>query len=341
MKRILFLVALVVLPQLMLLAQMPNGKFGNEWIGYDQTYYKIPVAQDGIYRVSLDVLAAQGLEINDLSNAQLYCLGEQIPVYIGENYIEFFGRKNRGELDRFLYKNGEADMLNPEYSMFTDTAAYYLTFNNEAQSLLRYENKVNDLNNLPTKEEWFWQELSTTLGGSFIANTRGDVNQSIFELGEGFGFEPGLKQAYQIPLQPTQRYPGVAADSFQIRLAGIGSNPHFIQTSINNNILNDQTIQSFNNQMWDLQFNHETNPSQPTINLTLLDTLGRIAIAYAKLLYPHAFHFENKNQFLFHLNGTGEAKYLEIEGFQHNNIAPILYDLTAKQRVITQLEREK
>ncbi|MDX1942360.1 MAG: C25 family cysteine peptidase [Saprospiraceae bacterium] len=341
MRRILLPFAFLALPQMVLFAQMSNGKFGNEWIRYDHPYFKVPVAQDGIYRIHFEALTAQGVQLGSLSNAQVYCLGEQIPIYIGENYIEFFGRKNRGELDRFLYKNGESDMLNPEYSMFTDTAAYYLTFTNEAQLLLRYENKVNDLNNSPAKEEWFWQELSTNLGGSFIANTRGDVNQSIFELGEGFGFEPGLKTAYQTNLLPTQRYAGVASDSFQIRLAGIGSNPHFIQTSINNTILHDQTIQSVNNQMWDLRFSDEASASQSTINLTLLDTLGRIAVAYAKLLYPHTFHFENKNQFLFHLNGTGEAKYLEIEGFQHNNIAPILYDLTARQRIITQLEAGK
>ena len=35
--------------------------YGNEWIRYDATYYKIKVAEDGWYKIPADVLKASGL----------------------------------------------------------------------------------------------------------------------------------------------------------------------------------------------------------------------------------------------------------------------------------------
>ncbi len=45
-------------------AQMWNGTdtlYGNEWIRYDQSYFKIMVAEDGIYRIPYEALQNSGL----------------------------------------------------------------------------------------------------------------------------------------------------------------------------------------------------------------------------------------------------------------------------------------
>ncbi len=34
--------------------------FGNEWIDYSQNYYKIPIVENGVYRVSFQGLLAAG-----------------------------------------------------------------------------------------------------------------------------------------------------------------------------------------------------------------------------------------------------------------------------------------
>ena len=39
---------------------------GNEWIDYDQKYYKFQVDQDGVYRISTSVLEAAGIAGNDI-----------------------------------------------------------------------------------------------------------------------------------------------------------------------------------------------------------------------------------------------------------------------------------
>jgi hypothetical protein len=45
-------------------AQMTIGRdslFGNEWIDYSKTYFRIPVSADGIYRLSTATLTAAGV----------------------------------------------------------------------------------------------------------------------------------------------------------------------------------------------------------------------------------------------------------------------------------------
>ena len=55
-------------------AQMWNGVdtlYGNEWIEYDQSHFKIMVAEDGLYRVDYQTLVDQGIPLSTLQGNQL------------------------------------------------------------------------------------------------------------------------------------------------------------------------------------------------------------------------------------------------------------------------------
>lgn len=334
-------------------AQMPiNGQisYGNEWIRYDQPYVKIPVAQDGVYRVSYNALLAAGFPISTATAAQiqLWHFGAQIPIYIStegslssNDFIEFYGKKNRGELDRFLYKNGEADMLNPAYSLFTDTAVYYLTVAPLGTLSKHYQTIETDLSNLPQKEAWYQAEEASVQTGGFVENANGDILESIFEPGEGWGTAKGINSAFQVTLQPSNRYsgPNQVPDNFQIRYTGIGTNSHFVQLSINNAPLGQ--IGSRQNGMKNEQFSYAPSSLESKVDVRLIDTSGRIAISFVKLFYQRTFNFLNRNQFYFKLTGNNTEKFLEIESFLHRNVLPILYDLTSGKRIITHLSSGK
>ena len=118
--------------------------YWNEWINHSQKYYKITVAQNGVYRIDSAMLAKAGLPLAVINpkNIQVFFRGEEQPIYIkGEadgvlnssDYIEFYGKKNDGSLDSVLYKgyfqNKPLRQPNPYYSLFNDTAAYFLTWN--------------------------------------------------------------------------------------------------------------------------------------------------------------------------------------------------------------------
>ena len=115
--------------------QAQSGPYGNEWIVPSQQYYKIPVTRDGIHRLDYQYLTQAGLGNVDPSRLQLWRRGREVAVYQGgartvfdaSTYLEFYGQRNDGQLDRDLYKsnNHQPHQL---YSYYTDTAAYFLTY---------------------------------------------------------------------------------------------------------------------------------------------------------------------------------------------------------------------
>ncbi|OON68628.1 C25 family cysteine peptidase [Hymenobacter sp. CRA2] len=116
-------------------AQAQSGPYGNEWIVPSQTYYKIKVTQDGIYRLDYNYLTRAGITGVSPQRLQLWRRGQQVARYIGGNraqldattYVEFYGQRNDGKLDRDMYK-APGDQPHQLYSLFTDTAAYFLTW---------------------------------------------------------------------------------------------------------------------------------------------------------------------------------------------------------------------
>ncbi len=114
----------------------------NEWINYSQKYYKIKVVKDGVYRIDSSALAGAGIPVNTINpkNFQLFFRGREQYIYIQEfggvfnhnSYIEFYGQGNDGALDSLVYNSGHSP--NPYYSLFSDTAVYYLTWNNSVNN---------------------------------------------------------------------------------------------------------------------------------------------------------------------------------------------------------------
>ncbi|MEJ7644112.1 MAG: C25 family cysteine peptidase [Chryseolinea sp.] len=112
------------------------GQNGQEWIIYSQQYFKIPVATEGIFRLSGTALMAAGVPAGtNPQNLQLFHRGmEQAILVNGQqdgtldavDYLEFYGKRNDGTLDAELYKPASAQP-HGFYNLFSDTTAYFLT----------------------------------------------------------------------------------------------------------------------------------------------------------------------------------------------------------------------
>ncbi|WP_086594021.1 putative type IX secretion system sortase PorU2 [Hymenobacter crusticola] len=117
-----------------------SGPYGNEWIVPGQPYYKIKVAQNGLYKLDYQYLTQAGLSSADPRRLQLWRRGKEVAIYVGGNqtaldpttFVEFYGQRNDGQLDRGMYKNA-SDQPHNLYSLYTDTAAYFLTVAATAQ----------------------------------------------------------------------------------------------------------------------------------------------------------------------------------------------------------------
>jgi hypothetical protein len=89
-------------------------KYGNEWIDYSRTYFKLPIATEGIYRIDSATLYKSGLSAIDPRNFRLLIKGKEQFIYVnGEadgqintgDYIEFYGNPMIGDVDSMLYYN--------------------------------------------------------------------------------------------------------------------------------------------------------------------------------------------------------------------------------------------
>ncbi|MBC6989365.1 C25 family cysteine peptidase [Hymenobacter sp. BT491] len=116
-------------------AKAQSGPFGNEWIVPGQQYYKIKVTYDGLHRLDYQYLTNSGVAGVQPSQFQLWRRGKEVAIYVGGNpatfdantFIEFYGQRNDGQLDRGMYKK-PTDQPQNLYSLYTDTAAYFLTW---------------------------------------------------------------------------------------------------------------------------------------------------------------------------------------------------------------------
>ena len=130
---------LVLLLATGLAAQAQSGAFGNEWIVPGQPYYKVKVWRDGLYRLDQAYLAALGAGAVAPTQLQVWRRGKEVAVYQGGNsatldnstFLEFYGQRNDAALDKDFYKDPR-QQVNPFYSLYTDTAAYFITWGGRA-----------------------------------------------------------------------------------------------------------------------------------------------------------------------------------------------------------------
>ncbi|HYC84641.1 MAG TPA: hypothetical protein VEB86_05435, partial [Chryseosolibacter sp.] len=63
---------------LLLFSSRSLAQFGNEWINHDQQFVKIPVAKDGLYKVSFSSLVQAGLNVSEPAKLQLFHRGQEV-----------------------------------------------------------------------------------------------------------------------------------------------------------------------------------------------------------------------------------------------------------------------
>lgn len=128
--------------------------FGNEWIKYDQTYYRFKIHKEGVYRIDYQTLVNSNVNVNSFSTANMQLFGRQKeqPILVvdgGDNsfdqgdYFLFYANKNDGWLDSTLYEDPNT-IGNPSISIFNDTINYFFTWNNLSNNKrFSYENGTN------------------------------------------------------------------------------------------------------------------------------------------------------------------------------------------------------
>ena len=328
-------------------AQMWNGidtLYGNEWINFNQDYYKIQVAEDGIFRVSL---ANQGIPVSAIqgNQLQLFYMGEEVPIYVSSentlganDYIEFYGKKNRSELDTYLFENPEEEIANPEYSLFTDSSAYFLTWTTSTSNQ-RYTDDPNVISGNPTYETYCFDTTSVIYTNQLSKKLQNnEVFSSKFEVSEGFVSSFELSQT--ITLTPENIIlENNPKSTLSVRYTtalnhGIGAHQKVIK-------VNDTEVAMDNfTQAQVIARDIEQNNTE-SYEVTIEGLSGENdlqGIAYVKLKYPRSFDFGGSQSFNFQMSASNTTQYLKINNFDTGGSAPILYDVTNGIRIVTTLD---
>ena len=344
MKKIQTLL-LLLLAALAAQAQMWNGQdtlYGNEWIDFSKTYHKIRVAEDGVYRIGQPVLAASGLGSVPGSQFRLYRNGQQVPMYVSTegalgsaDYLDFFGEINRDEVDRYLFEDAERDNLNPRYSMFSDTAAYYLTWATSGPAL-RYPTLPNDLTNLPPKEPFAWGTVEQVFVNAHSKKRLSDELDNSFFDGNGFSSGANNINSNAVPL-PKLFGAGPAATVTVRYACGVGQ--HRQQLRVNDTLYATDEFTGW--KVLERNFSIPINRLGSSPVVKVISSLGGNdpnAIAFFRVRYPRELNFDGANAVEFRAAASTTAQYFEIQGFSATNGTPVLYDLTQNRRLEASVE---
>ena len=342
----LFFILFVFNTNAQMIDNVGNVKYGNEWINYSQEYFKFTINEDGIYRITYQDMVNAGLNASSISGRkfQLFAYGLEIPVYVSTNssfgsndYIEFYGESNKSQMDSFLYLN-KNDILNPEYSMFTDDASYYLTWNNSQHK--RYNNLTNDLSgNLPPVESYYIHEEKIINNSEYIKPLRSEINhiyKSNFDVGEGYGSK--LQQINTFTIQTYDRVYTGDKPSFNIRLA-TNLRGHHIIFKLNNNNIKDIIRNGITVSSNVFNFNYSALSDNMQLRVEGSSPDDKNTISTLSLFYTRKFKFFNKSYFNFSLESSDFTRYYEIKDFDTEGNSLILYDVNNKNRLIPKIDQ--
>lgn len=336
-----------LLPLFLFAGLLANSQtYNNEWINYNLTYYKFKIGATGLYRINQPVLATLGIGNTPAEHFQLWRNGQQIPLYTtvqtgamgAADYIEFWGEMNDGKPDNILYRNTDFQ-LNDKWSLETDTASFFLTVN-PAGPNLRLVPANNSLPSALPVEPFFIHKAGKyfreRINPGYAAVVGEYVYSSSYDQGEGWtsnDINAGATRTETLfNLFP---YTGVApAPVLKINATGNSLDPRQIVTKVNSATVDTRALDFFDYVKVQVPF----NISQISSGTAAVDVTnnggGRMSVAQIELSYPRTFDFGGANNFLFELPANAAGNYLEITGFTHGGVSPVLYDLTNGKRYI-------
>jgi hypothetical protein len=325
----------------------------NDWIDYSQSYYKFPITEKGVYRISYQDLQSAGIPLLAIqpNDFQLFARGEEQPIYIPNpsdgsfdptDFIEFYAEPNDGWLDTVLY--GSADQQpNPYYSLLNDTIYYYLSWS--SGNHLRYleENNINFGNYFATNR--VWKKTVLSLNSTYYDGEPypGGATDPFYTPEEGWmGPVMNLGQSRVYSLNMSGHQNNGPPVELKLNLVGASdpaeTNDHHIEVSAGpirfDTIFDGYQLISLQRDLPAAAFFDGNN----SITLRSIDDLGapvdRTALAFISVNYPSSMNFNNSDYVEFGLddNLSQSASLIEVANFNATNQV-ILYDLSNNKRV--------
>lgn len=316
-----------------------NGQpmFGNEWIKPNQEYHKFLIDKDGPVKLTYTELLAAGIPVNSISANQfkLYRFGQEVEmisstetVMTAGDYFLFFGLKNRADLDYPLFKKQD-DLLNPEYSMYTDKAAYFISWDQGRAK--RASRQENDITAPLPKEQYFMMTKTQVFSDSFTKrsiNFKGSFKNPLYDGGQGYSTWD-LKN-YQGNFSLDNVYVNDVNAVLSFRLTGMGEDAaaHVAEISLDGNPRTNLRFVGYQVRESFVTIEPQDLKEQHAIQIKATGSLDDILrLASIKAVYPHSYKFSQAKIARLTIESSPIRKYLELEDFDGGDQI-IVYDLT-------------
>lgn len=346
------------------------GQHTNDWIDYNQQYLKIPITEDGVYRIYYSPLnqamGQMGVSLDNVDprSIQIYGRGREQAIHVeGENdgtfnqtdFIEFYAQANDGWLDTALYLN-EGDQPNPYYSLFTDTAYYFLTWSPGNTSNLRAGQQNNTNLGQAQALPYFLKEEVVEYHQVHYEGEKDAYGKSNPDYSHGEGWLSGhfeLNQFSSVNIPTPFPYTSGPAATGRILFVGV-NNPsvsldHAIVLQFANQPNLFTPIDTFifdGYKQYNTTFSiapgnvGQSGNNNSTIRLlndtSLLNAVpptSRTAIGFASVTYAREPNFGGGNTFAFDVPSTGSA-YSRIDAVNYTSATTsYAWDLTARERI--------
>ncbi len=334
---------------LFLFAAEAQAQMGNEWINFSQSYFKIPVAKDGIYKLSYLDLQAAGFPVGttDPTKLQLYHRGVELALYVeGEgdgqfnpiDFIEFYGQKNDGTLDTELYKPS-FNQPHKYYNLYNDTTSYFLTIGSSNGKRMDDFFETNS-SSIPKETSHLDEKLkvySADYSTGIVYPV--DVQNTSFDIGEGWTdsqITTNVSRDYtftNVLLGETSS----TSPQLEIVMVGRGDMQHAVEVYVGNSLqlINTISFSGYGANTFSQPIDWTDIASDGTLKVRI-KVIGvggpdRISVSFLKFNYSQQIDAQGAAEkvFVLHENPSNKS-YIEINNALSNTR---LFDVTDPSKV--------
>ena len=351
MKNIILIISLIVLG-------LNAGYTQNyNWITPGQTYLKMFIAEDGMYRIDKSDFTIAGINTTGIdprtvkvyykgSQIRIYFQGEQDGVFDENDFFDFYGQRNYGGLTNTYDVNGNLAYITDEYyNIYSDTSTYFVGWGGSYGT--RYINSNNQVStpyplNYFKAKVHFETEALYWLGESTSGQDYRYFLNDKFQ-GEGWYWRAMANNNTQ---SNTVNLPYCVpnADMFEFKIFAYPTtnssavfNEHRMMVRINNNLVDTIKRDDFNRM--DTTYSFPGTYFVTGNNTVLLKftppstfTSARMYLDMFSITYPRRFAFDSNKISIYNLNSDTATKLFSISGFVPANELTI-YDYVNGYRI--------
>ena len=231
-------------------------------------------------------------------------------------------------------------MLHPDYSMYTDTNVYYLTYQG-ADIPLRVNDLLNDLSNPPLAQTYYWYREAISYTDAFNdpyyqTSQGGAISYSSYMHGEGFCRASETSSTAQI--SSLNRAIGGPDASFHLRFTSTNYGNHAFVISLNSTVID--TVNALDIQIRDSVYVIPSSllTDNNQLVITTLNNTSRLSLVSLELTYAHTIQLNSAPEAKILLKGQSGSQHFVLNSFPHQGVQPIIFSYDGLNRMIAAVD---